>query len=167
MAGMLKTQIPWEFVNVVVANFFKTFHKFIFSDVLPFIRRARNQDYEVWILTAGNKIWQEMQIENSGLLPWLSGFHIVEIGESKVNFIIDKAYDYDHIIVVENDPRQLDNIQEHNIRTDRHLINRMPDEFINPVNEADRRRWAEARWYLNIHFFGKHIPCRSFEAINL
>ncbi len=89
-----------------IKNLVHTTSKYLYSDVIPFFKELKNKNYEVYILSKGNVLYQKEKIVNSNILDYCNDMIIT------TNFKGNLEIDYENSIFIDDNPNEIKSILE-------------------------------------------------------
>ncbi len=120
----LPTPLPLDDVHRAFADAFPDLSKYLFPDVLPFLRRLQTLGTPTLIVSYGDPDWQEYKINAVGLFPYITErLYSGEHGD-KYSFILPRIKGYQRAIFVDDDIRELDPMVQKIPTVERYVMNR-------------------------------------------
>ena len=89
-----------------IKNLVHTTSKYLYSDVIPFFKELKNKNYEIYILSKGNVLYQKEKIVNSKILDYCNDMIIT------TNFKGNLEIDYENSIFIDDNPNEIKSILE-------------------------------------------------------
>ncbi|MBI2640129.1 MAG: hypothetical protein HYW90_04575 [Candidatus Sungbacteria bacterium] len=158
-------QLPLGEMRSIIDGTFSDLRRYLFSDVLPFLRRAKEKDVYLFLLSFGNPDWQRYKVLASRVGSHFDDMFFVPKEGGKAGIILEVADRFDRIIVVDNNPAELDLIKDMVSTVETYCINRVPDEMFDSRDGSARLRFLEAKKYLGKTWRYQHVVCRDLNGI--
>ncbi len=159
-------QLPLEVMKRILRNSFSDLRRYLFSDVLPFLERAKNNDTRLYLLSFGDCEWQRYKVSACAVSAYFHDMFFAATPGGKSRLVQEQANGIaETVLVVDNNSADLDLIRDHAPRIRTYYMNRVPDDMRFPADELSRLRFLEARKYLERVPRHEHIPCRTLEGI--
>ena len=159
--------LPCEGLHRLFDQHFNNLCQYVFPDVIGFLKQAVEKGWERHIITFGSAEWQNYKISRSLIANDVDNVIVSAQAGQKGNLLKETTLRYEHVVVVDNNPAELDSVREHMPHAETYLINRVPDEFLISVSEEMERRFMEARIYVSRRSRYEHQRCRSLAEIDL
>lgn len=153
--------VPLTAMKAVLAGRFVDLRGYLFPDAVPFLWRARNNGAMLFLLSFGDKEWQEYKVKGSGILEFFDQALFTTKGGKKAEIVAALAAHFNRVVVVDNDPKELDLVKEHLPSVETWRVNRVPDWYMNPPDDAARLRFLSARRYAVSPSRFNHRECRG------
>ncbi len=158
--------LPLAEMKRILQDSFSDLRRYLFPDVLPFLKEAKKTGARLYLLSFGADEWQRYKIFASDLSGYFDGMFFTAIQGGKSARVLEQAKDVtQEVVVVDNNPTDLDLIRDRapDIRT--YCMNRVPDAARSPADSLTLLKFFEARRYLEKLPRHQHIPCRSLDEI--
>ncbi len=157
--------LPYAEMAQILTDQFTDLSRYVFPDVLPFLKAAKlskeKGEVKLVLLSFGNPEWQDYKVKASGLNDYFDEVVIAEAEQQKVTAISDRQSET--MLMVDNNPAELDSIKDQLPSVKTYRINRVPAEAEHSTDPA----YSEARKYLAQPSRYQHHDCRSLLEINL
>jgi len=118
-------------------------------------------------MSFGDDEWQRYKVFASDLGGYLDEMFFTTIQGGKSGFVLERAKKAAQVevVVIDNNPTDLDLIRDlaPDLRT--YCMNRVPDKARSPADSFMLLKFFEARRYLEKLPRHQHIPCRSLGEI--
>lgn len=159
-------QLPLEEMKRILQNSFSDLRRYLFPDVLPFLKEARKNGACLYLLSFGDHEWQRYKASASDVSGYFDDMFFAATQAGKSRLVLDQANRATQtVLVVDNNSMDLDLIRDLAPGIQTYFINRVPDDLRFPTDELSRRKFLEARRYLTRMPRHQHIPCRSLDGI--
>ena len=160
-------QLPLEEMKRILQDSFSDLRPYLFPDVLPFLQEAKKKSAHLYLLSFGHQEWQRYKVLASGLDCYFDDilFTATEGGKGRLVHEQVKRDPQTVVVVVDNNPADLDAIRDLAPQIRTYCINRVPQGARYPTDELSRLRFLEARQYLEKLPRHQHIPCRSLDSL--
>ncbi len=157
---------PLEEMKRVLQNSFSDLRRYLFPDVLPFLRKAQKRGVRLYLLSFGSQQWQRYKVLAAEVSPYFNDVFFTATEGGKAQLIEQRARGVARtVVVVDNNPTELDLIKDLAPEVRTYCMNRVPDEMRSPADELSRWKFLEARRYLERTPRHAHIPCRSLDGM--
>ena len=145
------------------------FQDYLYSDVLPLLKEAKEKDYQVMILSFGAPTWQEIKINKVGLDKVVDLVEYVTTDEAKMKMQVIEKYARDaKVIFVDNKGSNLDEVHNNLPKVETYLITRIPDDTRYVGNDHEmHKKYLESRRGIEAQALPVHKRCNSFKEIIL
>ena len=154
-----------EDMKRILRESFMDLQRYLFSDVLPFLGAARERGVRLYLLSRGDPGWQRYKVAGSGIESYFNGTFFTAHEGGKANVILEQAGSCQKVVMVDNNPSELDLIKEATPDIATYCINRVPRESVVPADETSRLRFLEARDYATRPWRYQHVPCRTLDEV--
>ncbi len=162
------SQSPLKEMKRILENSFSDLRRYLFPDVLPFLQAAKKNGARLYLLSFGGGEWQRYKVSASRLGGYFDDMFFTAIEGGKARLIQEHAGAMPrNVVVVDNDPSELDLIRDAAPQTRTYCMNRVPENMRFPTDELSSLRFLEARRYLEKIPRHQHLPCRSLDAVPL
>jgi len=159
-------QLPLEEMKRILQNSFSDLGRYLFPDVLPFLKEAKKHGMRLYLLSFGDYEWQRYKVSGCFVSAYFEDMFFAGTPDGKSRLVQERAKSVaETVVVVDNNPADLDLIRDDapGIRT--YHMNRVPDDMRFPTDESSRLRFLEARRYLERAPRHRHIPCRTLDVV--
>jgi FMN phosphatase YigB (HAD superfamily) len=146
------------------------FNKYLYTDCMPFLKKAKEKKYRIMILSFGDVGWQNKKVFGVGLEKIADVIEYVSANEnnSKAEAIKKYAGNCQKVIFVDNKGSNLDIVHNTLPNVETYLINRVPNDAMNFKNDDQIRvKYLESRRIAEKQSLFSHRQCFSFEDIIL
>ena len=154
-----------EDMKRILRESFMDLQRYLFPDVLPFLGAARERGVRLYLLSRGDPGWQRYKVAGSGIESYFNGTFFTAHEGGKANVILEQAGSCQKVVMVDNNPSELDLIKEAAPDIATYCINRVPRESVVPADETSRLRFLEARDYATRPWRYQHVPCRTLDEV--
>jgi FMN phosphatase YigB (HAD superfamily) len=155
-----------EEMKRILRESFMDLRRYLFLDVLPFLAAARERGVRLYLLSFGDPAWQRYKVAGSGIEPYFDRTFFTAQEGGKANVLLEHAGGCHHVVMVDNNPSELDLIKEAAPEVATYCINRVPCELLHvPADEIARLRFLEARDYATRPWRYQHVPCRTLDEV--
>ncbi len=166
VARRLGGRLPIEAMKRVLRDSFSDLSPYVFSDVVPFLQRARKSGAPLYLLSFGDPEWQRYKASASHLSGYFDDMFLTSTEGAKADLVSKRAKGMSQpVAVVDNNPDELDSIKDLAPETRTYWMNRVPDHLRVPGDELSRRKFLEARRYAEKTPRHQHTPCRTLDAL--
>lgn len=159
--------LPLGDMQTMIRESFIDLGRYVFPDVVPFLTRLRKEDTPAHLLSFGVSEWQRYKVFGSGIAEYFTDMFFTASEGTKAGVILAKVSDARKIIMVDNNPLELDIICDAVPSVQTYCINRVPKNMMASDDEPRRRLFLEARRYVGRPSRHEHIACRSLGEILL
>jgi len=146
------------------------FNKYLYPDVLDFLKEAKEKGYKTMILSFGTTSWQNKKIFGAELDKIVDLIKYVTVNEnkSKLESIKQYAENCSKIIYIDNKGSNLDSVKKELSQVETYLINRVPNDAMNfGGDDQIRIKYLESRKIAESKTIFTHKNCHSFKEIIL
>jgi FMN phosphatase YigB (HAD superfamily) len=158
--------VPLEKMKGILRDSFSDLTRYLFPDVLPFLQAARKNGARLYLLSFGHEEWQRYKASAAHLDGYFDDILFTPFEGGKAKRIQDEAKRVARrVVVVDNNPTELDLVKDLAPEVQTYCMNRVPDHLRFPTDDLSRRRFLEARRYLERIPRHQHIPCRSLDFV--
>ncbi len=162
------SQSPLREMKRILENSFSDLRRYLFPDVLPFLQAAKKSGARLYLLSFGGPEWQRYKVSASRLGGYFDDMFFTAVEGGKARLVQQHSGGMPrNVVVVDNDPNELDLIRDAAPQTHTYCMNRVPENMRFPTDELSSLRFLEARRYLEKIPRHQHIPCRSLDAVPL
>jgi FMN phosphatase YigB (HAD superfamily) len=159
--------LPLHEMQRILRNSFSDLRRYLFPDVLPFLQKAKRNAARLSLLSFGDPEWQRYKAQASHLGDYFDEMFFTASEGGKARLVQEHAKKIaKRVVVVDNDPTELDLVKDLEPGIETYWMNRVPDEMRSPTDELSSRKFFEARRYLERIVRHRHIPCRSLDSIS-
>lgn len=158
-------QLPVEEMKQILQNSYSDLSQYLFSDVVPFLEMAKNKGVRLYLLSFGNEDWQRYKVSGSGIQTNFDSIFFTSKEGRKADIISENIKKFQQIIMVDNNPGELDLIKDAMPEAQTICINRVPDELIIPGDEISRLKFLDARGYLGKNWRHCHRAINKLDGI--
>lgn len=149
----------------ILTNRFSDLRKYLFSDAIRFLNEMKGLGFSMNLLSFGNESWQSYKIIASGIRHYFDQeFFTAEEG-LKANVVVGRSANHDRILMIDNNPAELDLVKDSLRRVETWCIDRVPESFVRPVDELSRLKYLDARKYVGMNCRHNHNPCENLDSI--
>lgn len=157
--------IDLQAMQQVIDKEFSDLSRFVFPDVIPFLKQAKVAGIGLVLLSFGAPDWQHYKVKATGLASYFDQI-LIATAEQRKGKELSVLEKFDRYLVVDNNPTELDTIKDMFPQAETYRINRVPvEDEIDPSLHPDLYR--EARRYLEKTSRHQHIDCRSLAEVQL
>src|SRR5437899_7632893 len=141
--------------------------RYLFPDVLPFLQAAKTNGVRLYLLSFGSDEWQRYKVTASHLGSYFDDSFFTAAQGGKAKLIQEHAdkIPQEALVVVDNNPNELDLIKDAAPGIQTYYMNRVPDDLRSPSDDLSRRKFLEARRYLGEIPRHRHTRCKSLDSI--
>lgn len=160
------TRLPLEEMKYVLRNSFSDLRPYLFPDVLRFLEEAKRNGVQLYLLSFGHHEWQRYKAVAAQLDGFFADTFFTAVEGGKARLVQEHAAGNSRkVMVVDNNPTELDLVKDlvPEIRT--YCINRVPVHMRLPTDERSSRKFLEARRYLARVPRHRHVLCTSLDSI--
>ncbi len=147
---------------------FSDLRRYVFPDVLPFLKAARAAGRRLILLSFGHSEWQAYKVKESGLGGLLDEVHATPVVGGKAGLVSSLAggEPAGGAIAVDNNPHELDAMRDRWKALRTYRIDRVPPDLVRADGEA-AYRFREARRYVGLPARHAHRSCHSLAEVAL
>lgn len=158
-------QLPLEQMKSVLRRSFSDLRRYLFPDVLPFLRRAKKSGVLLCLLSFGHEQWQRYKLLACDLDGYFDDVFFTANAGGKAKLVERAKEMAQTAVAVDNDPHELDLIKDLAPQVRTYCIRRVPAGLVFPTDEFSRLRFLEARGYLERVARHPHTPCTSLDGL--
>ena len=159
-------RLPLEEMKRILENSFSDLKRYLFPDVLPFLQQAKKSGARLYLLSFGDYEWQRYKVSACSVAAYFDDMFFTATPGAKSELVRERAHRVaETVVVVDNNPADLDLIRDEAPEIRTYYMNRVPDEMRLPADEPSRLRFLEARKYLERAPRHRHIPCRTLDDV--
>ncbi len=166
----LAARVPWPHPEQILDAFedqFGDLRRYVFPDVLPFLRAAQAAGRRLILLSFGHSEWQAYKVKESGLGGLLDEVHATPVAGGKAGLVSALAVGVaGGAIAVDNNPHELDAMRDRWRALRTYRMDRVPPDLVRADGEA-AYRFREARRYVRLPARHAHRTCRSLAEVAL
>jgi phosphoglycolate phosphatase-like HAD superfamily hydrolase len=151
----------------VLRESFGDLRAYLFADVEPFLRRLRAQRVPCFLVSFGDPAWQAYKVQGAGLSPFFQEIFFTGRVQAKAEVVGTLVGRFDRLVVVDNDPRELDRITADFPPVDTFWISRVPADALSGTDAELRERFREARGYATLPTQFPHRRCCTLDEVAL
>ncbi len=140
--------------------------QFVYPDVEPFLKRAKAAGVELYLLSFGSPEWQQYKVQASGLAGYFDDIFITATEGKKAEVIAQRA-DGTQIIMVDNNPEELDLVLDVVPGATTYLIERVSFERAHNRPEDVDLAITEGKRYLEKPSRHPHTTIQALDTIVL
>ncbi len=140
---------------------------YLFPDVPRFLRAAREQKFDLILLSFGDPAWQSYKVRASGLAPYFRKIVYTARQEGKAKLLDDLAVRYTELHAIDNNPADLDSMKARLPDLQTHLICRVEPSEVESPDSVACDRFREAARYLSIPSRLPHHRCHTLDEVPL
>jgi FMN phosphatase YigB (HAD superfamily) len=145
-------------IERLIRDKYSDLSRYLFPDVLEMLNSWKSRGATLAVLSFGSPKWQNFKLYASGIYSIFNTIHITATdGGGKAGVVKRRAGDFDHVVVIDNDPRELDAIQFDAPTVQTVWINRVPSPEI--LSTLPPMSFHEAKKYVAMTPHGKHFTC--------
>jgi hypothetical protein len=160
------SRLPLEQMKRVLQNSFSDLRRYLFSDVLPFLRRTKGNGMRLYLLSFGDREWQRYKISACAVSGYFDDMLFAATPGGKSRLVQEQVKKLAGTVhVIDNNPVDLDLIRDQGPEIQTYHMNRVPDEMRFPADDLSRLRFLEARRYLERVPRHRHVPCRTLDSV--
>jgi len=157
--------LPLIEMQKILSESFSDLSRYLFPDVREFLEDARHARISLYLLSFGSPDWQQYKVMGSGIDQLFTDIFFTSSEGKKHEVIARHAESFDSLIMVENDPRELDAMRDAIPATQTFYVNRVASELVVPKSEEERMRFLDARKYLDKPRRHRHVECHSLNEV--
>lgn len=158
-------QLPVEEIKQLLLNNFSDLKRYLFTDVLLFLENVKKKGIAIYLLSFGDQKWQKYKVHNSGLSCYFEDIFFTTKEGTKAEYIYKYSEIFQQIIMVDNNPAELDLIKDALPITRTYFIDRVPGEMRIPKDELTRLKFLEARNYIEKPQRHNHVAIKTLHDI--
>jgi FMN phosphatase YigB (HAD superfamily) len=158
---------PLKGMKRILENSFSDLRRYLFPDVLPFLQAAKKSGARLYLLSFGGPEWQRYKVSASHLGGYFDDMFFTAIEGGKARLVQEHSGTSQNVVVVDNNPSELDSIRDAAPETRSYCMNRVPQNMRFPTDELSSQKFLEARRYLEKIPRHQHIPCSSLDSVPL
>lgn len=159
------SQLPRQDMQQILHDSFSDLRRYVFPDVIPFLEDAKKRSIRLYLLSFGNPEWQSYKVLGSRLDAYFDEIYFIPKEGGKAGLIVGHTKGIERIVLVDNNPAELDLLKDAIPDAQTYWINRVPDEKLVPDDESSRLKFLEARRYVDRSWRHQHIACRTLNGI--
>jgi len=160
------SQLPLDEMKRILQNSFSDLSRYLFPDVLPFLQEAKTNSAGLYLLSFGDQAWQRYKASASRVRDYFDQMFFTVVEGGKARLVREQAErTAQDVVVVDNNPHELDLIKEAAPEIRTYCMNRVPDDLRFPTDELSGRKFLEARRYLDRTPRHRHLACRSLDSV--
>jgi len=159
------SQLPRQDMQQILHDSFSDLRRYIFPDVIPFLEDAKKRSIRLYLLSFGNPEWQSYKVLGSRLDAHFDEIYFIPKEGGKAGLIQGHTHGIEQIVLIDNDPAELDLLKDAIPEAQTYCINRVPDEMLVPNDKPSRLKFLEARRYVDRSWRHQHIACRTLNGI--
>jgi len=159
------SQLALDEMRRILRDSFSNLERYIYPDVLPFLESAKRRRVGLYLLSVGDPEWQRYKVRGARIDHYFASMFFVPKEGGKANVILEQARGVQKVLMVDNNPGELDSIKDAAPLVRTYCINRVPHEMIVPGDELSRLKFLDAREYLEKRWRYQHVPCRTLDDI--
>ncbi len=154
-------------MHATLERSFSDLRPYLFPDVVEFLNAARQQDFDLILLSFGDPAWQSYKVQASGLTPYFTQIMYTPHEQGKAGMLDMLAPAYADLRAIDNNPADLDAMKASTPRLQTYLICRVESSAVEGADPSLRDRFREAARYLTIPSRLPHRQCRSLNEVSL
>ena len=159
-------QLPVEEMKLVLRNSFSDLRRYLFPDVLPFLKRAKKSGVRLYLVSFGDREWQRYKVSACALGGYFDDMFFAASPGGKSSLVQEQVKKFQGtVLVVDNNPADLDLVRDQVPGAETYLMIRVPDEMRFPADDLSRLRFLEARRYLERVPRHRHVLCRTLDGL--
>ena len=144
------------------------FDKYLYQDVQPFLKKAKEKGYRIILLSFGAPNWQNKKVFGVGLDKLVDEIKYTKKEGSKIEILKKLAENYKKVIFIDNNGMDLDAVHQALSHVQTYYINRSHDGIVGKGNaEYMRIRYMESRKIAERKLSFSHNHCNNFKDIVL
>ena len=159
------SQLPLDEMKRILTDSFSELRRYLFPDVRSFLERGRKTGVKFYLLSFGDAEWQRYKLLASHIRGYFEGIFLTAREGGKAQLVRERARGCEQVVVVDNNPAELDLIKDVAPAVETYWLKRVPDETGAPGDELSRLRFFEARSYAGLTSRHQHTVCRSLDDI--
>jgi len=159
------THLPLGKMQNMLQTKFSDLKKYLFPDVIPFLHSAKEKGISLYLLSFGDAQWQSYKVAHCGINDYFDDIIFTAREGAKADVVKEKTKKVGRVIVVDNDPRELDAIKDITPQTHTWCINRVPDELLVPHDESSRLKFFSARTYAAMIGRHQHDSTKTLDEV--
>lgn len=167
MSRLAGERFPLGGMRRVLQEQFSDLRRYLYPDVMPSFERLASGPADLCLLSFGNHDWQWYKVQACRLDSYFSGMFFTNAEREKWQTVSAYAKNFDQIVVVDNNPPELDAIKDHIPSAWTFCINRVPQVMEATDEELARLAYWEARRYLAKPHRHQHVKIRSLDDLRL
>jgi hypothetical protein len=134
---------------------FASLRGYVYADVVPTLEALTSRGAEIRILTFGDPAWQRFKVSGSGILEFAREVVVVPSRLGKATAIENSGECGENLVVVDNDPRELDQVRRVLPRSRTYWIRRPASQYLSKEG-VEGRRDLEAASYREVEPLYSH-----------
>ncbi len=159
-------RLPLEQMKCVLQSSFSDLRRYLFPDVLPFLRRAKRSRARLCLLSFGHEQWQRYKLLACDLDGYFDDVFFTAAEGGKAKLVELRAKEMAQtVVVVDNNPDELDLMKDLAPQVQTYCMSRVPEELVFPTDELATLKFLEARRYLERVARHQHTPCTSLDGL--
>ena len=160
------SQLPLKEMKSILQNSFSDLRRYLFPDVIPFLQRAKENGTRLYLLSFGDCEWQRYKVSACAVSAYFEDMFFATTPGGKSRLVREQVKTIREVVlVVDNNPVDLDLIRDQAPAVRTCHMNRVPDHMRSPADDLARRRFLEARRYLERVPRYQHVPCRTLDVV--
>ncbi len=154
-------------IRRVLQERFVDLRPYLFTDVEPFLKRLQAEQIACFLLSFGDPSWQAYKVHGARIADFFQEVFYTPKEHAKVEVVERVVGRFPRLVVIDNDPRELDLIKARHPHIGTFWITRVPPEALNSVDAKVRERFREARGYATLSAEYGHQRCHSLSEVIL
>jgi len=144
------------------------FDKYLYSDVLLFLKEARDKGYKIMLLSFGATDWQNKKVRGVGLDKLVDVIKYTKEARGKMAILKEYIDSSNKVIFVDNNGGDVDEVHKVLPHIETYFMNRVPADAMDAVDDDFlKMRYAESRKIAERHVAFKHKCCHSLTEVVL
>jgi FMN phosphatase YigB (HAD superfamily) len=159
------SKLSYEWMQRILHDSFSDLRRYVFSDVIPFLEDTKKRGARLYLLSFGNPEWQRYKVLASRLDTYFDDMFFIPDEGGKVRLILEYSNQTEQIVLIDNNPAELDLLKDAIPVALTYCINRVSYETFVPDDEQSQLKFLEARRYAVMPWRHQHIACRTLNGI--
>jgi FMN phosphatase YigB (HAD superfamily) len=144
------------------------FDKYLFKDVVPFLKKVKEKGYRIVLLSFGMPNWQDKKVLGVGLDKLVDVIKYTKKEGGKMEVLRELAINYEKVIFIDNNGIDLDAVHRVLPGVQTYYLSRVHDNLTNTEDaEYMRIRYMESRKIAERKLLFSHNHCMNLKNIIL
>ncbi|MFQ5989080.1 MAG: HAD family hydrolase [Candidatus Methylomirabilales bacterium] len=152
-------------IRQVLQERFADLRSYLFADVEPFLKRLQAEQIPCFLLSFGDPSWQAYKVHGARIADFFQDVFTTPKEHAKVEVVERFVGRFPRLVVVDNDPRELDLIKARHPQIETFWITRVPFEALDSFDAGTRERFREARGYATLAAAYDHHRCHTLSEV--
>jgi len=159
-------RLPLEEMKRILRSSFSDLRPYLFPDVLPFLEEGKKNGVQLYLLSFGHDEWQRYKASAARLDGYFDETFFTAVEGGKARLVQEHAARAAQtVVVVDNNPAELDLVKDLAPEVRTCCINRVPVHMRVATDELSSRKFLEARRYLDRIPRHRHMLCTSLSSV--